>query len=447
MSRILLATFGSLGDLHPYIAVGQALGARGHQAVIASCGDYEAAVTGAGLEFAAVPPRLDGMGDREVLTRRLFHPRQGTRRMLDEVVFPHLDAAHAAIDRAADGAQLLVGHPLTFGVPVVAQRRGLPWLSTVLAPSSFLSRHDPPRLSVDVLRRAHRLGPWAYDFMLGMVRHEVWRWEAPLRAFRARQGLPTPQIQIFEGQFSSLGTLALFDPVLGAPQADWPVDTQLCGAALHDAGGADGSAETSAALEQFLAEGEPPIVFALGSAAVWMGEDYFRSAIAATVQLQRRALLLTGKPWPEPLPAGIRAFAYLPYSRVFPRAAAVVHQAGIGTLSQALRSGRPQLITPAGFDQLDNAERASKLGLARVLPFQKVTARRLRRELAALLADAGAAQAAARVAGQLDGQGAARAAQAIEAALLGSLRSQDSPARPLSRVPHGRAEGRTSPRR
>lgn len=408
MSRIVLATFGSLGDLHPYIAVGKALETRGHPVVLATCGDYEPAVTGAGLAFAPLPPRLDALGDREQLARRLADPWHGARRMLQDVVFPHLEAAHAALTAAAAGADLLIGHPLTFGVPIVAQQRGIPWLSTVLAPSSFLSRHDPPRLAGDVLRRARPLGPWAYDLVLSLVRRAAWSWEAPLRAFRARMGLTTRQIMIFEGQFSPHGTLALFDPVLAAPQPDWPARTHVCGATLYDGKCSDPE------VARFLDAGEPPIVFALGSAAVWMARDYFRHAIAAAVQLGRRALLLTGRPWPQELPPGIRAFDYVPYSQVFPRAAAIVHQAGIGTLSHALRAGRPQLITPTGFDQPDNAERARRLGVARVLPFRKVTAQRLRRELAALLADPRAAQAAATVAGQLDGQAPLLAAQAVE---------------------------------
>ena len=101
---------------------------------------------------------------------------------------------------------------------------------------------------------------------------------------------------------------------------------------------------------------------------------------------------------------------YMPYSQVFPRAAAVIHQAGIGTLSQALRAGRPQLITPVAFDQPDNAERAAALSVARVLPFQKVTARRMAVQLDALLKDARQAEAA-RVMGQqlrdVDGAGVA----------------------------------------
>jgi rhamnosyltransferase subunit B len=426
--RIVLASFGSLGDLHPYIAVGALLAARGHEVVLVTCPDYEAAVQRAGLEFVPVPPRLSDLEDRAGFARLTFHPRLGTRHLLETLVYPHLDEAYAQLTRAAAGADLLVGHPLTFTVPVVAQEQGLPWLSTVLAPTSFMSRHDPPHMALDVLRRAHALGSWAYGLMFALVRREVWRWEAPLRAFRARHGLGTSQVMVFEGQFSPHGTLALFDPVLAAPQPDWPVRTHVCGAALHDAFNGPGrDAEAEAA--RFLDEGEPPLVFALGSAVVWMGKDYFRAAIEAAAGLGRRALLLTGEPWTQELPAGIRAFDYLPYSQVFPRAAVVVHQAGIGTLSQALRAGRPQLITPAGFDQMDNAARAARLGVARVLPFQQVTAGRLRQELAALLAGGQAGEAARRVASQLDGQGAQRAVQVIEASAPASPNAAMSAAR------------------
>lgn len=425
MSRILLATFGSLGDLHPYIAVGRALKARGHEVVVATSGDYGDAVRLAGLECVAVPPRVDELGDREHFARYMFHRRLGVRRLLDTGVYPYLDAAHTVLTRAAAGADVLVGHPLIFTVPVIAQQQGLPWLSTVLAPSSFMSRHDPPRLSLDVLHSAHAMGPKVYDLMLSLVRRNVWGWEAPLRAYRARHGLATSQIMIFEGLFSPHGTLALFDPVLAAPQADWPARTHVCGAALHDANAARDAPGANAELLQFLGAGEPPVVFALGSAAVWMGKDYFRAAIRAALELGRRAILLTGEPWPGALPDGIRAFDYLPYSQVFPHAAVVVHQAGTGTLAQALRGGRPQLITPVGFDQMDNAARAQRLGIARVLPFRKVNARRLSRELAALLSDSRASAAAARVATEVDGQGACVAAQVIEAALAG---------RPLARA-------------
>jgi UDP:flavonoid glycosyltransferase YjiC (YdhE family) len=414
MSRILLATLGSLGDLHPCIAVARALRARGHQAVVAAAPEYREPVEAAGVGFAPVRPSLDALGDRAAVARRLFHPVLGPRRLLREVVLPHLHESFADLDHAAASADLLVSHPLTFTVPIVAERRGLPWVSTVLAPLSLMSRHDPPRLhGGDLLRRAARIGPRARDAAFALARATARHWEAPLQSFRQELGLPrTAAPMLFEGQFSPQGTLALFDAPLAAPQADWPPALRVCGAALHDGAAPDAAALPE--LERFLAAGDPPLVFALGSSAVWFADGFWAAAAQAAHALGRRAVLVTGSGLPRELPPGVRAFDYLPYSAVFPRAAAVVHQCGIGTLAQALRAGRPQLLVPVAFDQPDNAARACRLGVGRELPFRRVDARRLEAALAALLDDPRHAQAAERCAAELrDSEGAGAAADAL----------------------------------
>jgi rhamnosyltransferase subunit B len=423
MSRILLATLGSLGDLHPTIAVAQALRRRGHAAVVACAPEYREAVEAAGVGFAPMRPSLDALGERAAVARRLFHPVLGPRRLLREVVLPQIRQSFEDLDQAAAAADLLVSHPLTFAVPIVAQRRGLPWVSTVLAPLSLMSRHDPPRLlGGDLLRRAAAFGPRARDAAFALARATARHWEAPLQSFRRELGLPpTAAPMLFEGQFSPLGTLGLFDAPLAEPQPDWPTALRVCGAALHD-----GSAPDPAALpelQRFLADGDPPLVFALGSSAVWFAGGFWAAAVAAAQALGRRALLLTGSPVPTGLPDGIRAFEYLPYSAVFPHAAAVVHQCGIGTLAQALRAGRPQLLVPVAFDQPDNAARAARLGVGIELPFRRVDPRRLREGLATLLANPAHAGAAARCGAALraadgaSGGGAAAAAEALLAVL------------------------------
>ena len=414
MSRVLLAAVGSLGDLHPMLAVGRALQSVGLQAVIATSPDYAPQVAQAGLAHAPVRPAFDQMGDRARLARRLFHPLHGPRRLLTEVVLPWLPQAHQDIAAAAHDCDLLVSHPLSFAVPMVAGQQGKPWLSTVLAPASFLSRHDPPRLAgVNLLQRARERGPLAQRMAWALMRRTLLWWERPLHRYRREHDLPAlhePMLMV--GQFSPQGTLALFDALLAAPQPDWPVHTRLCGAPLHDGG--EVQRPLPPAVQRFLEEGEAPLVFALGSSAVWFAQRYWSQVIAAVQQLGRRALLLTGgQPLPA-LPAGVMAVDYLPYSQVFARAAVVVHQCGIGTLSQALRAGRPQLLTPVAFDQPDNAQRAARLGVGPVLPFAQVNASRLVPVLDALLRDADAARAAAAVAKGLAGHcGARQAAQAI----------------------------------
>ncbi len=436
MSRILIATLGSLGDLHPYIAVGKALVARGQSVRIATSIEYRARIEASGLEFAPLAPSLAELGEPAQLARHFFAPWRGPRRLIEAMVIRPLRQAYHDLYAAAEGVTLAISHPLTPVLPILAEQRGLPWLSSVLAPSSLFSLNDPPVIpNLPWLQHSARLGQWPHAALLKLLRATVRRWERPLHALRAELHLaPIAGALLLEAQFSPRGTLALFDPALAAPQPDWPIRTGLCGAALHDASDPDTSAAAAAAdvaFERFMAAGPPPVVFALGSSAVWLARDYWPRTIEACQRLGVRGVLLTGAPLGLSLPGSIAAFDYLPYSRVFPRAAALCHQAGIGTLTHALRSGRPQLLTPAGFDQFDNAARAARLGVGRVLSLRRAQAPgRLARALHALLEAPAHAHSARQLAEQSRGlDGAAQAAEYILGAMAGEHSCGERPAR------------------
>jgi rhamnosyltransferase subunit B len=421
MPRVLLATLGSLGDLHPYIAVGRALVARGQSVRLATSIDYRARVEAAGLEFAPVAPSIAELGDKEQVARRFFDRLSGPQRLIEAVVIEPVRRAYDDLRAAAEGVTLAVSHPLTPALPLIAQSRGLPWFSSALAPYGLFSRTDPSLIpSLEWVQQLPRWGGWPHALALDLMLTVLRRMERPLHALRAELGFPPVKGSLFMyEQFSPRGTIALFDPVLASPQPDWPARTRVCGAALYDApdpqDAQDAAAATGEALEKFLAAGEPPVVFALGSSAVWLARDFWKHAIAACETLGIRGLLLTGKPLEQRLPANVAAFNYLPYSRVFPRAAAIVHQVGIGTLGYALRSGRPQLLAPAGYDQPDNAARAARVGVGRILPFRRAhSTTRMVRELKALLGDPAYARAAVETAEKLHStDGAAAAAQHI----------------------------------
>lgn len=385
--RIVFAIFGSLGDLHPYVAIGRELVRRGHQPLIASFEEHREAVEVARVEFAPMRPAMSAFGDRTAMMEQLFHPWRGPELMVRGMFMPNLSESYQDLARACRGADLLVTHPLAFAGPLLAQKEGMRWVSTALSPLTLFSAIDPPLFpAAPWMRWARQLGIAPYRLLFRIPRAMVRRWEQPLREFRAELGLQaTDAIAQFEGQHSPRLNLALFSRVLAAPQPDWPVNTVMCGFPRYD--GAPPEARIQTELEAFLASGEPPIVFGLGSSAVMVAGKFWRAAIEAAARLERRAVLLTGSP-PEDLGAGpptVKAFRYLPYSAVFPRAAAIVHSGGIGTLAQALTAGRPQLIVPVAFDQPDNARRAVKLGVARSIPFRKATADAMTRELAALL--------------------------------------------------------------
>lgn len=425
--HILLATFGSLGDLHPYIALAQALQQRGHRPVLATTDRYRSDVEAVGVAFSPMRPGEAELPDMDALMPRLFDPLRGPEYLVRTLIMAHVRNAHADLSLLAAQADLLVTHPLAVTGPLIAEQTGIPWVSSVLAPMSLLSAYDPPLFPpAPWMRSVRKLGVAPYRALFGLMKLVSRSWEAPLRELRAELGLPPARkLALFEGQYSPALNLALFSPLLAEPQPDWPANTQLCGFARYD--GASPNPATQERLDRFLAAGDPPIVFALGSSAVKIAGDFWDKAIAATRALGRRAILITAREHCDQVDRhdqSVAEFAYLPYSAVFPHASVVVHQAGIGTLSQALASGRPQLIVPVSFDQPDNAGRTTRLGVARALPFQQVSVERLKRELEALLGDASYKHRAADIGTQVRSEdGGARAADLIEALLKRRFKS------------------------
>ena len=362
--RILLCCWGSLGDLYPYLGIAQRLAAEGHQPVIASCPFYQPWVGRLGIPFHPVRPDINP--DDLALARQFMDPLRGSEAVV-EYVAPAVRASYEDLLPAARGADLLVTHPMAFAAPMAAEVLEKRWISTVLAPASFFSIHDFPVPSMmPRLANVVRLGPIAGWVLRKIARTGSFTWMGPVRALRADLGLPDRGEPLFEGQFSAAGTLALYSSVLGDPQPDWPPYAQITGFVFRPETGA-----LPEDLEAFLDDGDPPIVFTLGSSAVGTAGDFYAEAVTAATALNRRAILLTGlhgqKRLPPRLPPSVMALEYAPHALLFPRAAAVVHHGGIGTMAEALRAGRPMLVVPFAHDQPDNAARAERLGVARVL--------------------------------------------------------------------------------
>ena len=93
--------------------------------------------------------------------------------------------------------------------------------------------------------------------------------------------------------------------------------------------------------------------------------------------------------WPDQLPPNlppnVQAFPYLPFSRILPRCAALVHPGGIGTLAQAIRAGIPQLVVPHGNDQPDNALRLQRMQLGLSIYSERYKAQRVAHALRTLV--------------------------------------------------------------
>lgn len=417
MARIVLATFGSYGDLNPFLALGLELKRRGHDPVIATAEAYRRDVEGAGLAFAPVRPNLN----REDLAtfERALDRVKGPEVIIRELVMPHVGESYEDLELAAAGADLLLSHSLTYAAPVLAEKKNLIWLSVVLQPLMFLSAEDPSVLAPAPWLAALRpLGPAVNRALFLLIKLAASRWGEPVRALRQELGLPRGENPVFAGQHSPYGTLALFSPLYGPPQLDWPENALACGFPFLDSD--IGGKGLDPKLAAFLGAGTPPVVFTLGSAAVMIAGEFFRNAVAAVKGHGVRAILLAGPFAKEltDLPNGVEAYESAPYHALFPRCAAVVHSGGIGTTAQALRAGVPQMIVPFAHDQFDNAARIVRLGVGEALDGRNPTGRELAATLSRLLDDDDIKREAAHIGAAIRAEnGVLLACDAIEAAI------------------------------
>jgi rhamnosyltransferase subunit B len=402
--RIVLATFGSLGDLHPFLALAIGLRERGCQPVIATHELYRQRIQKLGIEFAPLRPDYDPT--HEDLNLLSMDPWRGTEVILREGLFPHLRDTYEDLLVAVQGASLLVSHTIAFPSPLVAEKFGLPWVSVSLAPIAMMSPTDPPHAApVPWVNKIWSFGPTANRALIGLLRKQTARWCEPIAQLRESLNLPRGQHPLFEGQHSPLLALALFSRVIGQPQPDWPSTARQTGFCFLD-----DAHDMPAELDDFLSAGPPPVVFTLGSAAVLTAGDFFTESSRAIEKVGCRAVFIAGKESRIASAGNTFVTSYAPYSQVFRQAAVVVHQGGIGTTAQGLRAGRPALIIPFAHDQPDNAMRVVRAVAGLSIPRAKYSAPRAASVIRELLDNetykAGAQRAAASLA-QEDGVAAA----------------------------------------
>jgi len=343
--------------------------------------------------------------------------------LFEKIMTPYLASATRQLIAAANGADAIIGGSFAAGAVMAAEALDLPFVSVALQPTVVFSAYDPPRLPKAPWLAPATGGPrlWLNRATIAIGRAATDRWTRPVNAVRRELGLSLTRDNLFfdAGRRAAL-SLGLYSPLLGSRQSDAPDNFDVVGYAAYDSD-LGGPASLPPALEAFLEAGPAPLVFTLGSAAVNIPGAFYRESLACARRLGRRAVLLVGPDGDASAADGAAdaiAVAYAPYSLLFPRAAVVVHQGGVGTTQQALRAGRPQIVVPHLADQFDNGARIARLGVGITMARAAYRAETAARALGGLLEDAAMIATAARI-GEIAAEedGAGDAARRIAALL------------------------------
>lgn len=363
--RYVVATWGSMGDVNPFLGIAGGLKARGHAVTFLTNQMFEDLALEAGVDFHPIATMVEVQ--MTLNDPNLWHARKGFEVIWRSSVPAQRLLADYLMRQPDADSLTVIAHPLTLPGAAVAHDRvpGQRLVATYLAPGNLRTVHDPMRLGPTCVPtwvpQAWRRWLWQRvdkDFLDPITLPDV-------NALRTSHGL-APVARYADMLYGAADvSLLLFPDWFGPMHADWPQPLVQTDFPLFDGFAAQDLGDD---LRQFLAAGDAPLVFTFGS-AMTHAADAFAASVEACRRLGRRGLLLTmfSEQVPHDLPANVKWFPYVPFRDLLPHVAAIVHHGGIGSTAESLRAGVPQLIVPMAYDQFDNGARVAALGVGTTL--------------------------------------------------------------------------------
>jgi UDP:flavonoid glycosyltransferase YjiC (YdhE family) len=377
--RIAVNTFGTRGDIQPYIALSLGLRQAGHAVRVVTHQIFEPFVKEYGLDF--YPLHVD---PRQVLINQALsevgnNPIRITRWMEENLKTVLRDVFEATLIANRD-AELMLNSGLSLAGWHVAEKLNMPALATYLWPVTP-SRHLPAttgKIPPAWLPFRGVVNYWStklsnqlfFNLMLPLVnqcRKEI----LDLRPMKAKEYWPLDSAQ------GSTSLIYGYSPAVVPKPPDWGDNQQIAGYWFLDA--QEGYRPETALLD-YLEGGPPPVYLGFGSMVDHEQEAINQLVIDALRETGQRGILLGG--WSElgsgDLPDFIFRVDAVPHDWLFPRMAAVVHHGGAGTTAAALRAGVPSVVVPWFGDQFFWGWRVQELGVGpKPIPRKKLTAAKL----------------------------------------------------------------------
>jgi UDP:flavonoid glycosyltransferase YjiC (YdhE family) len=404
--RVLLAPFGSRGDVEPLVALGLGLVARAHDVEVVAPEDFAQFVGDHGLAYRrAGPPFKDAFDGTQ---SELFPLRMAMRAVGEQ--FSALESACAAAR-----PDVIVSSMMQFAGPSVAQRNAIPHFYTVFCSNYLQSRAHafvglPFRKAPYWFQRA----VWAGQDLLTPP------FARPLNALRAVRGLP-PVKSLYRHLMQSGPLFVAADPAIAPLPADGVANA---GTAVHETGAwrlPPPAGRLDASLERFLEAGPAPVYVGFGSMVHRDVRGLSRLVRRAVEDAGVRAVLGSG--WSglgaTERPRDSIVIGEIAHDLLFPRMAAIVHHGGAGTTTSAALAGRPQVIISHIADQYFHGYRMAELGVApQPLRLFGLRAGSLARAMRAVVNEPHFAERANALAGRMTREGVTNAVAVLEAEVI-----------------------------
>lgn len=414
--KILISSFGTRGDVQPYLALAVGLQRVGHRVTLATSYNYTEWIQAYGVN--AHPARFSVQEfTQKPETQAILWSRNPIRivRLIREMMRQNAEAQDD-VWAAIQDADFVIQSPTASGALEAVRLRGIPaafatpvpFAPTRAFPSFFMATRVSLGPGYNTL--THKLMHGALWSAISGPTTNPLRKKLGLRAWRSYA-----ELMAYGRQFGTPWLYGFSAHVLPKP-ADWDEDQHLTGYWFLEA---QPGWQPPEELVRFLDSGPPPIYVGFGSMSHENPERQTRLTLRALELSGQRGVLLTG--WGgltrHATPPNVFVVDNVPHAWLFPRMAAVIHHGGAGTTGAGLRAGVPNIITPfAPNDQVAWADRVVQLGVGpRVPGIQQLTAEKLAKAIQMAVTDSTLRARAAALGEKIRAEnGIARAAEVIE---------------------------------
>jgi len=413
--KIGIQTWGSDGDILPYIALANGLSAAGHDVTVVytsvSDKDYTSFGGDSGISIVKAYEGFD-LPEEKILTR-ILNTRNPLRELaltLESCFDPAVEDMYGAAKQLCHQSDLVVGHVIHYPLAIAAEKYGCPRVSVALCPVIIGSRYASPAGP----SYGKWLNPLLWRFADFLARKMMFQ---PAHRLRQKEGLAPYRDLQAQLYVSSVLTLIATCRPLCPRLPDWGDHIQICGFLNPARTYTDW--EMPQGLRKFLEDGAPPVYFTFGSLTQFDIQRTTRlfvdaakiAGVRAVIQSDWDRFQLDGE-YPD-----IYKAQTLPHEHVFPHCAMIVHHGGSGTTQSVLQAGKPSLVVAHAFDQPYWGKKLHQIGVSgKMLHRRAATAAKIADRIRSILGSPGISHTAGKLGRSVRAEdGVANAVAAIEA--------------------------------
>ena len=366
--RVLLAAIGSRGDVQPMLALGLAMRDAGHEVMVSAPANFEDWTVSLGFLYHESGPDLQSWLLRQNRYALDAHTAniEGLRHYYTELIPTQFQRLRPLVPQV----DLVVNTGLDIAAHSLAELTGAHHCYICFCPQLVPSVHHPPVL-MGRLGMPRWVNRWSW-YVCGRILDRIML--EPLNEQREALGLPRLE-NVPRGAAGAELAIVAADPEIAPPPNDMIPGVEQTGFIFYPQ-----KPTENAALEDFLADGAPPVYFGFGSMAHSNPQRTTAIILEAIRKAGCRALIASG--WAglgeSDLPDNCLHVRQVAHGPLFPRLAAAVHHGGSGTIAAAARAGIPQIVIPHHMDQFYWGHRIHASGLGpKPVPMRKLRPEKL----------------------------------------------------------------------